>query len=66
MKELKGFEKVFIKAGETKNIIMSVKYEDLAYWSETGHRWEVDPGQYQIQIGSSSKEIKQQILINKK
>lgn len=57
-KELKGFKKTFIKKGTTAQITIPVKYSDFAYWDEKTHQWKVDKGEYEVWIGSSSKEIK--------
>lgn len=58
VKELKAFEKVFLKPGEQRNIIFNVSKQDLlAYWSNENHKWEIQDGSYQILVGSSSATI---------
>ncbi len=64
LKELKGFKKVFLHPGESKNVSINVGYADLAFWSEKKHDWEVEPGDFIIEIGSSSKDIKQKITVS--
>jgi beta-glucosidase len=53
-KALKGFDRVFIKKGETKNITIPLKAEDLKHWDETTGKWDLEKGQVQFFIGSSS------------
>ncbi|GHU49391.1 hypothetical protein FACS1894127_2490 [Clostridia bacterium] len=55
---LKGFEKTFVKAGETKSVTMELKIADLALFSETSKKFEVASGVYTLKIGSSSTDIK--------
>ncbi len=63
VKELKGFKRIFLKAGESKTVSIPVDAHDLAFWSEQDHQWKVNPGKYLIEAGSSSKDIRQQITI---
>lgn len=63
IKELKGFSKVFLKAGETKAVLLPVKVSDLAYWDEKVHDWKADHGTYLVQIGSSSADVKLEVKI---
>ncbi len=62
-KELKGFKKVFIKKGATKPVSITVKYDNFAYWDDKNHRWKTDPGDYEICIGSSSKDIQLKTIV---
>jgi beta-glucosidase len=55
--ELKGFKRVSLKAGETKKISIEVLVDRLAYFDEKKNRFIVEAGDYELQIGSSSKEI---------
>lgn len=53
VKELKGFEKVFLKKGESKTVKFNLTVEDLKYYnSET--KFDVEPGEFQIAINGSS------------
>lgn len=62
-KELKGFKKVFIKKGATEQITIPVQYSDFAYWDDINHQWKVDKGDYEIWVGSSSKDIKLKTIV---
>jgi beta-glucosidase len=55
-KLLKGFEKVFIRAGETVNVKIPVSIEDLRYYSISEKRWMLEPGTYVVMAGSNSAD----------
>jgi beta-glucosidase len=58
IKELKAFEKVFLKPGEQRKINFNISKQDLlAYWSNEKHKWEIQEGSHQILIGNSSANI---------
>jgi len=57
VKELCGFEKVSIKPGETKNVVVRINTEQFGYYNtEIGKRY-APPGEYRILVGSSSASI---------
>src|SRR5450432_1130332 len=58
MQELKGFTRVAIKAGETKQVTISLPAERLAYWNVQEHRFIIEPDQVQLMIGHSSADIR--------
>jgi beta-glucosidase len=58
VRELKGFAKIVLKPGETKTIQFTIKPRDLAYFDMPGHQWKANAGEYEIQVGSSSRDIK--------
>jgi beta-glucosidase len=62
-KELKAFEKIFLRPGETKTIAMQVKVADLAFYDELKKAWNAEAGQYILQLGNSSRNIIQQVKI---
>lgn len=57
-KELKGFEKVFLKAGEKKSVTFEIDAEDLSYFDAEKHEWVAESGEFQALLGSSSEDIK--------
>lgn len=59
-KELKKFEKVFLKAGETKTVTMTLPKDALTYYSTIDKQFVTDPGIYNIMLGFSSRDIKGQ------
>ena len=54
VKELKAFEKISLKAGESKEVSFSVDSSFLSYFDEASHAWKADNGKYTIYIGNSS------------
>lgn len=59
-KELKKFEKVFLKTGETKTVTMTLPKDAFTYYSTIDKQFVTDPGIYNIMLGFSSREIKGQ------
>lgn len=61
---LRGFEKVFLKPGETKRVVFTLKAEDLMIL-DRNMRWTVEPGTFELRIGASSSDIrlKEQIVV---
>lgn len=57
-KELKAFKKVFLKPGETQKVTMELKKESLSYYNESSRSWQLDKDDYEILVGSSSRDIK--------
>lgn len=58
IKELKGFEKVYLKVGEEKTVTFSIAKEDLSYFDDKKHQWVAEPGSFKAIIGASSQDIK--------
>ena len=58
VKELKGFEKVWLKTGEKKTVTFEIDAEDLSYFDAEKHAWVAEPGEFQALLGSSSEDIK--------
>jgi beta-glucosidase len=58
VKELKGFQKVFLKAGESKEISFKITAEDLKFYN-AALKFVAEPGDFKAFIGSSSKEVKE-------
>lgn len=56
VQELKGFEKVMIKKGETKTITFTIDKETLSFYTHNGE-WVAEPGMFSIMIGGSSDNV---------
>ncbi len=57
VKELKGFQKIDLKAGETKTISFNIRTKDLKFYnSNLKYDWE--PGDFEIMIGGNSRDVK--------
>ncbi|MGN1095116.1 MAG: glycoside hydrolase family 3 C-terminal domain-containing protein, partial [Eubacteriales bacterium] len=57
-KELKSFTKVYLKKGESKKAIITLKKEDLRYWNVKENRWAFESGNYEIQLCSDCQTVK--------
>jgi beta-glucosidase len=57
-KELKGFKKVRLVAGESKEVRIDFDDKTFRYWNVKTDKWEVEEGDYEIKIGSSSMDIR--------
>jgi beta-glucosidase len=58
IKELRNFKRLDLTAGTKSSIALGITKRDLAYWSTTNKAYTVDNGLYEIQIGSSSADIR--------
>jgi beta-glucosidase len=63
IKQLKGFQRINIPAGQTKQVNLVLQPEDLSYWSTDAHKFIIEPGKVNIMIGASSEDIKLKKLI---
>ena len=61
-KELKAFQRVFFKAGETKDVLLTVRVKDLQYWNVAKQQFELENNAIELQIGSASDAL----LLSKK
>ena len=57
-KELKGFAKVFLKAGESKTVTIPLDDKAFRYFNVKTNQFEVEGGEYQIMVGASAADIK--------
>lgn len=60
-KELEAFERVALKAGETKNVTLEFPLSELAHWDNETNSWVLEPGKIEILVGSASNDIRQSI-----
>ena len=58
LRELKGFEKVELQPGQTKQVTFTLDKRSFAYWNQEIHDWHVETGTFHIEIGQSSRDIK--------
>ncbi|KAK9492032.1 putative beta-glucosidase K [Lipomyces doorenjongii] len=56
-KELKGFQKIYLQAGETQRVEMALDRFSTAFWDEELHCWVCERGVYRVLVGSSSRVI---------
>jgi len=56
--ELKGFEKVFLEPGESREVVFTLDRRSFAFYDVQSREWQVEPGNFEVQIGSSSRDIR--------
>lgn len=64
IRELKGFEKIGLDAGETKTVSFVLDKRAFAYYEPRCQDWFVESGEFIIEIGKSSREICQSISVS--
>jgi beta-glucosidase len=64
IEELKGFERVHLRAGESQTVSLQLPAKSLAYWNETQHAFAVEPGPIEIRVGGSSDDIRLRKIVN--
>ena len=57
-KELKGFAKVELAAGETKSVKFEIEKEALSFFDDKQHCWVAEPGEFEALIGAASDDIR--------
>ena len=57
-KELKGFKKVALNAGESKDVTITIPYSALKFYDEDKHAWVAEPGTFKAFVAASSRDIK--------
>ena len=66
LKELRGFAKVYLKAGESKRAEITVKKSDLRYWNSKENGWILESGEYGFELCSDCRTVRldQTVLID--
>jgi beta-glucosidase len=59
-KELKGFTKVYLQAGESKTVTIPIDSRALAYYVQSTDSWDVDAGKFKILVGTDSENLSAQ------
>ena len=57
VKDLKGFQKIYLEPGETKTVTFDITPTELYYFRAQNNGYEIDPGPYVFKIGSSSDNL---------
>ena len=65
-KELKGFRKVFLKAGESKTVEIAVPVKDLAFFDDKAHEWTVEADKFTLHCAASSADVKTSVTVEVK
>ena len=58
MKELRGFQKIALKAGESKTVSFDIGNEQLGFYN-SALKWVVEPGDFKILVGPNSRDLKE-------
>jgi len=62
-RELKGFVKVELAPGESKRVEFRLEAQDFAFYDIARRGWTVEPGEFQISVGASSRDIRQVVTL---
>ena len=60
-KELEAFDRITLKAGETRKVTLEFPVSELAHWDMETNGWVLEPGKIEILVGSASDDIRQSI-----
>lgn len=60
-KELKGFAKVYLQPGETRNVTFTIGKDALSYFDADAHRWVADAGEFKAHVASASDAVKSSV-----
>lgn len=63
-KELRNYKKVFLQPGESATVAFTLPREAFTYYSTTAHDFVVEPGEYHVMLGFSSRDIQSQIKVS--
>lgn len=63
-RELKGFAKVALDAGESREVEVLVRRADLGYWDTRVDRWVVEGGAYSVDVAASSRDIRATVSVD--
>jgi beta-glucosidase len=63
IKELKDFDKIMLQKGETKTVKFTLDQTAFSFYNPQTHAWEVESGDFEILVGSSSTDIKQRVSV---
>jgi len=58
MQELRGFAKLRLSPGRSQRVSFELDERAFSWWSAETHRWTLDPGEFEIRIGASSRDIR--------
>ena len=59
--QLRAFERVSIRKGETREVVLEIDKNDLSYWDDATHAFVQEPGRIRLEIGASSADIRTEI-----
>lgn len=66
VKELKGFSKVKLAPGETREVTFTIGKEALSFFDDARHEWVAEPGKFEALVGASSTDIRNRVAFELK
>lgn len=66
VKELKGFSKIKLAPGETREVTFTIGKEALSFFDDTRHEWVAEPGKFEALVGASSTDIRNRVAFELK
>jgi beta-glucosidase len=63
-RELKGFQKILLKPGESRRVEFVLDHRSLAFFHPGKKQWTVEPGAFTIEAGASSRDIRLKKVFN--
>lgn len=66
VKELKGFQKVYLQPGEVKQVSFTIGTDALSFFDDGKHEWVAEPGQFETLVGASSTDIRGKVVFELK
>lgn len=57
-RQLRGFERVWVPAGETRDVAFALRRRDLSVWDVGAQEWKVESGEYGVAVGASSRDLR--------
>ncbi|WP_066839702.1 beta-glucosidase [Rufibacter ruber] len=58
VRELKDFQKVYLKPGQSQTVSFWVNRQDLSFWDTPTHSWKAEPGAFELSVGNSSRALR--------
>ncbi|KAH6666913.1 glycoside hydrolase superfamily [Halenospora varia] len=58
VRQLRGFEKPSLKAGESKVVEFDLRRKDLMYWDTSSKKWNLPKGSFVVEVGASSRDLR--------
>lgn len=63
-RELRAFAKLAIDPGQTRTVTRDLTPRAFAHWDVSSHGWQIEPGEYDILVGASSRDIRQRARVS--
>jgi beta-glucosidase len=61
--ELKAFAKVWLDPGESQDVQLDLDRRAFAFWDTVAHEWRVEPGEFELRLGASSRDIRHRLTV---